>query len=427
MRKLTLILGAICLFTISAIAQSNQYRPDRLKVFMDCQNAWCDMNYIKTEITLVDFMLDNKAADVHVLVTEQNTGSGGSQYQLIFFGQNGFSHLRDTLQFSTANTATDFEVRAGMIRYIKLGLAPFIARTRSASQVMIDYKQSADAAKKDTAIKPAKDPWNYWVYRISTNGNISADEVYKSLQYSGNLSANRTTDEWKIAFRLYGSKNKTTYDYETSSGNEKFTVNNHNIGFEHYLIKSINSHWSYGYQTTFNQSTFSNFKGQTMLKAAVEYDIFPYKDVNNKLFTISYGIDNRIFRYYDTTIYEKTKESLPGHGVDVNMTFNQKWGTAFFGISYHNYFKDWKYFNLGINAFTSIRITGGLSFNVSAFGGLTRDQLFLPKGGATEEEVLTRRRQLASGYSYYTSFGISYRFGSKVNNFVNPRFEGGNN
>ncbi len=131
MRKLTLILGAICLFTISAIAQSNQYRPDRLKVFMDCQNAWCDMNYIKTEITLVDFMLDNKAADVHVLVTEQNTGSGGSQYQLIFFGQNGFSHLRDTLQFSTANTATDFEVRAGMIRYIKLGLAPFIARIRS--------------------------------------------------------------------------------------------------------------------------------------------------------------------------------------------------------------------------------------------------------------------------------------------------------
>ena len=76
--------------------------------------------------------------------------------------------------------------------------------------------------------------------------------------------------------------------------------------------------------------------------------------------------------------------------------------------------------------FRSVRISGGLSFNVGAFGGLTRDQLYLPKGGATEQEVLTRRRQLASGYNYYTSFGLSYRFGSKLSNFVNPRFEGGN-
>lgn len=427
MRKSAFSLAILILLCVHIHAQPVPVRPERLKVFMDCQNAWCDMNYIKTEINLVDFMLDNKAADVHLLVTQQSTGSGGSQYQLIFFGQNAFSHLRDTLHFSTANTATDFEIRAGLIRYIKLGLAPFMARTRAAEQVVIDYKRTTEPSKKDSTEKPARDPWNYWVYRVSTNGNISADEVYKSLNYSGNLSANRTTDEWKIAFRLYGNKNRTTYDYETSSGNEKFTVNNHNFGFEHYLVKSINDHWSYGYQTTFNQSTFSNFKGQSMLKAAVEYDIFPYKDVSNKLFTISYGLDNRWFRYYDTTIYERTKESLFGHGVDVNMTFNQKWGTAFFGISYHNYLKDWKYFNLGMNAYTSIRVTGGLSFYVSAFGGLTRDQLFLPKGGATEEEVLTRRRQLASGYSYYTSFGISYRFGSKVNNFVNPRFEGGNN
>ncbi len=424
MRIRSLIIAFACLFMHAASAQTQEKIPDRLKVFMDCQDTWCDMNFIKTEITLVDFMLDNKAADVHLLVTSQETGSGGENYQLIFFGQNQFSKLRDTLRFNTANTATDFEVRGNLIRYIKLGLAPFIARTRSAESVVIDLKQTAGSIKKDST-PVQKDPWNYWVYRISTEGNISADEVYKSLQYNGNLSANRTTDQWKIAFRLYGSKNKTDYDYETSNGNEKFTVNNHDFGFDHYLIKSINEHWSYGYQTTFKQSTFSNYKGRSMLKAAVEYDIFPYKDVNNKLFTISYGIDTKMFRYYDTTIYEKTKETLTGHGVDVNMTFNQKWGTAFFGISYHNYFKNFKYFNLGMTAFTSIRITGGLSFNVAAFGGLTRDQLFLPKGGATEEEVLTRRRQLASGYSYYTSFGISYRFGSKVNNFVNPRFEGG--
>jgi hypothetical protein len=73
----------------------------------------------------------------------------------------------------------------------------------------------------------------------------------------------------------------------------------------------------------------------------------------------------------------------------------------------------------------NVRITGGLSFNVFVFGGLVRDQLYLPKGDVTEQEVLTRRRQLASAYNYYTSFGINYRFGSKLSNFVNPRFDGG--
>jgi hypothetical protein len=48
----------------------------------------------------------------------------------------------------------------------------------------------------------------------------------------------------------------------------------------------------------------------------------------------------------------------------------------------------------------------------------------LVKGDATEQEVLTRKRQLASTYNYYTSFGLNYRFGSILNNFVNPRFEG---
>ncbi len=71
-----------------------------------------------------------------------------------------------------------------------------------------------------------------------------------------------------------------------------------------------------------------------------------------------------------------------------------------------------------------MRVTGGLSFYISAFGGLTRDQFFLQKGSATSQEVLARQRQLASGYSYYINLGFSFRFGSKLNNFVNPRFEG---
>jgi hypothetical protein len=162
-----------------------------------------------------------------------------------------------------------------------------------------------------------------------------------------------------------------------------------------------------------------------VFKPAIEYNIYPYKDVNTRFLTIRYGVDVRNNKYIDTTIYFKTRETLFGHGLDASLSFNQKWGTTSLGLNYHNYFHNWNYFNLGMNGSVNVRITGGLSFNFFAFAGLVRDQLSLSGEGATEQEVLTRRRQLASNYNYYTSFGLNYRFGSKVNNFVNPRFEGG--
>jgi len=423
MRKL-FILSILLLLTLVIHAQNNKQPVQRLKVFIDCSNTWCDQTFIKTEINIVDFLLDNQAADLHILITEQSTGGGGSQYQLIFFGQNQFKNQSDTLRFTTSANATDFEERDVLIKYMKLGLAPFIAKTSSVNGVTINMKQEGTTEeKKETGI--TKDPWNYWVLRVSANGNINADAVYKSLRYSTRFTANRTTEKLKVEFSVNGSKDKTTYEYETTTGIEKFTVDNNNYTFNHFLIKSLNSHWSYGYEANLTSSTFSNNKRRLFFRTGVEYDIFPYKDVNNKYFTLSYTVDVRNNKYYDTTLYDKTKETLTGHSLEVNLTLNQKWGSVFMGANYHNYLNNWKYFNVGMDLFLNVRISGGLSFNIGAFGGLSRDQIYLPKGGATEQEVLTRRRQLASGYNYYTSFGLSYRFGSKLSNFVNPRF--GNN
>ena len=79
---------------------------------------------------------------------------------------------------------------------------------------------------------------------------------------------------------------------------------------------------------------------------------------------------------------------------------------------------------MGMNANADVRITGGLSFFVHVNANVVHNQISLVKGGATEQEVLTRKRQLASNYNYNTSFGLTFRFGSILNNFVNPRFDG---
>ena len=415
------------LSTLSFFSHSQALQKEKLKIFIDCSNSFCDMNFIKTEINFVDYVLDYKVADVHVLVTQQNNGGGGSQYQLIFFGQNKFRDRKDTLRYNIKPNSTDFEIRDLLVKYLQLGLVPFVSQTEGIENITIQLKQSLRGDSLSKTI-PTKDPWNYWVFNISTNGGLNSDQVYKSFRYNGNLSVTRITDKLKVRFNLNGGKNRSSYEFgDDSTGITKIVVNNDNYEFFHQIVKSISGRWSVGYDFDMSRSTFTNYKFRTLFKPAIEYNFFPYKDVNNKLFTVRYGVDVISTHYLDTTLYLKTKETLFGQGLDVSLTFNQKWGTINLSASAHSYFNHPKYYNIGLGGGVSVRITGGLSFNVFVFGSYQRDQIYLPKGTATEQEVLTRQRQLATNYTYFTFFGISYRFGSKLNNFVNPRFEGGNN
>jgi hypothetical protein len=409
-------------WVLSLTIHAQQSIPARLKIFIDCSSTWCDMQFIRSEINIADFLLDNTASDVHVLITSQSTGAGGEQYQLIFFGQQYFKNQTDTLRFVTSPNATEFERRDQLLKYLKTGLLPFIAKTAAIKNVEISLK-TTDTTSATAGNALVKDSWNAWVMRINGDGNISGDANYKNTSYSGSASANRITEKTKTGMGVSWSRNISSFKYEENGTLQKLTINNHNWNINQYIVKSINQHWSWAYDVKYSQNTFSNNKGRAMLRVAAEYNVFPYKEVNNRLFTFSYGFTARANRYYDSTIYNKTNERLFGHRATAFLTLNQKWGSSYAGIVYHNYFSNWKLFNLSAEIYTSVRITGGLSFYIMTVGGLTRDQVFLVKGNATPEEVLARRRQLASGYSYYTSMGISYRFGSKLNNVVNPRFD----
>lgn len=417
MKKTSVLLLAMLILHAFSFGQT--VKPSRLKVFVDCSNTWCDLQYIRSEINVVDFLLDNVSADVHILITSQNTGAGGSQFQLIFFGQQHFKHLVDTLRYTTDPNATDFEQRSLQLKYLKAGLVPFIAKTMAVTNMEISLK-TADTASTNSN---TTDPWNAWVMRVGGFVDINADANYKSKVFNGSFSANRVTEKMKTGMGVNANRNRSLFEYDENGTMQKYVVKNHSWSVNHYLVQSINSNWSWAYEIKYSQNTFSNSKGRAFLKAAIEYNIFPYKDVNNKLFTFSYGFTARRNNYYESTIYDKTKETLFGHRATAYLSLNQKWGNSYAGISYHNYLHHWKYFNLGVDMYTNVRITGGLSFFIFAFGGLTRDQVFLVKGSATPEEVLARRRQLASGYNYFTSIGLNFRFGSKLNNIVNPRFD----
>lgn len=421
MRILCLLLLGVGLFSFSLNGQSTLGKT-RLKVFLDCK-SYCDDDFIRSEITIVDFLNQRQTADVHILNFSTETGGGGRAYELILLGQNKFAGKKDTLRFSIAANNTEFDRRTVLVKYIKLGLVPYLIENDDVEDLqisMVSKTEKKDSVKNTLA---KKDPWNYWVFNTGISGYYNADAVYQSSNINARLSANKITEQVKFGFEASAGKDRSVFTFEDSTGNkEKIKVLNSNYRVNQYYILALGKHWSWGYQGIVSRNTFSNFKNQYFLETGLEYNIFPYKQFNTKLFTLSYILNLRHSRYFDTTLYDRIRETRMGQEVNAKFTYTQKWGSVQVSAKYQSYLHDLKFFNLGANASCELQVSGGFSVFIFTSAELIRDQIYLPKSGATRQEVLTRRRQLESGYNFQTNIGINYRFGSKLNNFVNPRF-----
>src|SRR4051812_22051871 len=96
-------------------------RTTPVRIFLDC-GFFCDEDFLKREITFVDYMRDRKDADVHVLITTQDTGGGGTEYTLKFIGLGPFAGIEQTLRYASPQTATADERRETIAGGIKQGL-----------------------------------------------------------------------------------------------------------------------------------------------------------------------------------------------------------------------------------------------------------------------------------------------------------------
>ena len=109
--------------------------------------------------------------------------------------------------------------------------------------------------------------------------------------------------------------------------------------------------------------------------------------------------------------------------MSVSVDVQENWGTIYFSLMGSNYLHDFDLNRLTVTSSLYFRILEGWSVRVGGSYSAIHDQISLPRRGATEEDILLRRRQLATQYTYSMSVGLSYRFGSKYANIVNPRFQ----
>jgi hypothetical protein len=395
-------------FSLKAQTKSDTLRKDALNVFMETTD------YIRKEIPYVNYVRDIKDAGVYIISTNQRTGSGGMEYSYFFVGQNQYKGKSDTLTFVTTPDETEDGIREKGVNALKQGLMQYVAKTPLAKYMKISFTEPLSETV-------TTDKWNSWVFSTSINGFLDGQQLTKSTQLFGNISANRITKDWKINMSAAYSYSEDNYEIDTST----YISDNNSKSFNALIVRSISDHWSYGGTVYVGSSSFSNLKLTSSFMPGIEYDIFPYSESTRRQFRLLYTIGIGFMNYMDTTIYDKTKENLWHHSFTAAYQVVQKWGSANVSLGYSNYLHDWSKNNLSLNGFIELRIAKGLSVSFAGGASIIHDQLGLVKGGATPQEVLLRRKELATQYQYFTMFGFTYTFGSIYNNVVNPRF--GNN
>jgi hypothetical protein len=403
-------------FSATAAMQTPQEASEALKqaapkVYMDCNS--CDITYIRTEIEFVNYVRDPKDAQVYVMVTTQSTGSSGREYTLEFTGEKEFAGTDNTLTYITGNQDTSDEIREGLVRILKIGLAPYAGKTPIADRITVSYRD-ADKVETDSV----QDKWDYWVFSLSGRGGFDGQKTSRSYSFNGSLSANRVTEAFKFRITYSGSRNTDRYSYGDIK--QTNTRKSHNLNM--LAVKSISEHWSVGTGSSAYSNTYSNIKFRFNLAPAVEYNFFPYSESTRRQLRFLWRPGYNAYYYQEETIYDKTEEKLWSEEFSAAFEIKEKWGTASTGFDFYHYFHDLKKNHMSIDVDLSIRIFKGLSFNIWGYFQRIHDQLSLRKGEISEADLLLQRIQLETNYSYYGQIGLSYTFGSIYSNVVNPRF-----
>jgi hypothetical protein len=411
---LILIAALLALRPVRSAAQQAEISADRLKqaapkVFLDCHQ--CDMDFIRNEITFVNFVRERQTADVHVLVTVQITGSGGREYSLEFIGQNVYYDIRNTLKYVSNQTDTDDELRRGMVRVLKMGLVPYAAKTAVGDFLNINFDRKVP-------VEVSEDSWHSWVFNVGLSGSVSGEKSKDFASASGYFSANRVTPERKFRVGVSGNLNSSKFRLESGP----ISSSADSESFSGIYVFSLNAHWSAGAWFSVYSSSYANIALALNPAPAVEYNYFNYAESTRKQLRFLYRIGYSFNKYHEETVFSKMQESVLTQTLSATVEIKQPWGNVSASLSGSNFLTDFSKNRVEFWSGISLQLFRGFSVGFNASYSRIHDQISLPLSQASEEEILLGRKMLPTSFNYGLSVGVSYTFGSIYTNVVNPRF-----
>ena len=232
------------------------------------------------------------------------------------------------------------------------------------------------------------------------------------------MDIRKVTEDWKIYFEAdYDINRENFYDED-----EKIENNQNRTNIEFDYIKSLTDKWSAAVFADYASSTYMNIKNEYSFDLGAEYNIWPWDISNEKVFALRYRIGGSYFNYREETIYDKLNELLFYQSFGANLEMVQPWGRIEVWLEGRHFFHDFSKNRIILFSDFSIRLSKLISIYSEFNFQIVHDQLYLPKGDASRDDLLLQRRKLATTYEVGAELGIRFTFGSIYNNVVNERF-----
>ena len=420
----------IILFNIShtsqIIAQDNQVetQSDALFVFLDCNARNCDFDHFRRQIPWVNWVRDRTQSDIHLLITNQRTASGGLEYTLDFIGREEFTGKQKSIVFQTDPNATDPEVRNQLTNMMALGLVEFVQNNKEImSRLTINYEAPDSGGVSENTRED--DPWNLWVFRVGMSGGMDGEAQQSGYEVNGFANARRIDENYKFELSFDGEYSYEEFD-DLEEG-ETYTNTSEDYSMELLSVWSLSPHSSIGGLAELSKSTFVNKDLGFEAGPAYEFNIFPYEESTRRLLTARYAIGIGAYDYELETIQGKTDDLMALQLLQLRAEIQQPWGQIYAFVEGIQYFAGYTtpQTPYRINTFLRLEYRIFRGFEIDIFGRYSslNDQFYLPAEGLTQEEILLRRRQRETNFRFNVGVGLSYRFGSKFANVVNPRMD----
>lgn len=404
-RKVSLIL--FLLFNSLSFSQQNE----PIKFFMDCR---CEKSYIRQEINFVNHVRDQGLANVILMVYDIANGSGGRNYRLDFKGTDGYGDIAHELTYESNVNMTSDDIRKGLLASVKNGLLKYVLESDLSDNISYKITDVGLAERQDINFD---DPWNNWIFEVYGEAELDKESSRKEFEYEIGLESDHVTEKWRIRadLQMNLANNKFIRDGEVFlSKRERY------FGYGS-IVRSLSDHWSLGIFAGARHDTYTNLNMATSITPAIEYNIFPYREVLRREIVFAYKIGYVHNNYIETTIFGEDGESIFNHSLDIQVRFRQPWGNLYSRLRASSFLNDFSKNRVQFNSSVSVRVFKGFAVRFSGNLELIRDQINLPAGSASLEDVLLQQKQIATDFEIGFRVGVSYTFGSAFNNIINTR------
>jgi hypothetical protein len=388
----------------------------KLRVGLTCDS--CDRTTLQRDLPFVELLAAERPsteADVMVVVTAAMPEANAPDvlaWTVTVTGHGRFAGRDRTVM-----------VPEQLGRFLKLMLAEYAAETEAGAHLDIAFAPPATTPAVDGAVPPVvqRDPWNAWIFRAGASTYMNGEQSSTDRSYSYSFSANRTTDRWKLRVSGYRNQSRSSFDIDETTTIASRVSDWSASGL---AVKSIGPRWSVGASSSVVGSSYSNSRRVMRVEPGIEFDWFPYSESSRRTLTFLYSVGVERYSYNRMTIFDKLEETVGIHSLRSALGLRQPWGQVGASVRLLQHLTAPERTRISVDASASVRLLKSLTLTTSGNYSRLRDQFTLVKGTATDEEVLLRQRQLATGYRYSFSVGFGYAFGALSNTTVNPRFGG---